>query len=201
MQEVFYEESAELQDTKRAKRRYVLMTVFMWVSFVLSALLLFLLLWSPAGQPAPAYILMGSIIVMFFVFGFVYRSKRDAYYLDFDYTFVTGSVRIAKIIHSKKRRALIKFEASEIIQLGKVGSDSYNKLEKSPDTKKLFATGNETPAEGKDFYYIFVNAPTRKEEKKGKPFKKKLVLLECTETLMVHVMKFAQRGVLEKDFK
>ena len=43
---------------------------------------------------------------------------------------------------------------------------------------------------GKDFYYIVVNTQDGK----------KLLIIECTETLIVNILKFANRTVLDEQF-
>ncbi len=200
MQEVFYEESCELQHFGPARTKYTIMTVMMIVSF-LAALVFFFLLVLGLFRGVITMVIVALFAIGFFVMGIIYKNKRENSYLDFDYTFVTGSVRIASIIRKKRRASLISFEAEEVVCLGKYGSSTCERYATSPDVKTLFATLNDQPAEGKDFYYIFVDAPTCKESRKGKSFKKKLIVLECSETFMAHVNSFAPRGTLEKDFQ
>lgn len=200
MQEVFYEESCELQHFGHAKTKYTIMTVMMVVSFLAALVFFFLLLIGPINHPL-SLVFIAIFAISFLVMGVVYKNKREGSFLDFDYTFVTGSVRIASIIRKRRRMGFISFESEEVICLGKFGSATYDRYAASPDVKTLYATLNDAPAEGKDFYYIFVDAPTYKESRKNKAFKKKLIVLECTETFMAHVNSFAPRGTLEKDFQ
>ena len=200
MQEIFYEESCELQRFGNARTKYTIMTVMMIASFLASFVFFFLLLIGPIDQPI-FLIIIALFAVGFLTTALIYKNKRENNYLDFDYTFITGSVRIASVIRKKRRTGFISFESEDVICLGKFGSGTYDRYAASPDVKTLFATLNDVPAEGRDFYYIYVDAPTYKESRKNKAFKKKLIVLECSETFMAHVNSFAPHGTLEKDFQ
>lgn len=194
MKEIFYEESAELRDRKSAGRKYYTFKILSVLSYVL--LVFWVILVFVGYDIGQGYWLTNLIfilvpIVVFLLSGIFLGRVKNRFYLDYDYTFVTGSVRIAKVIKNSKRRSIIKFEAENIERIGKYDSATYNKYAKMPGISKLILTGNYTPAEGKDFYYIAVNADGSK----------KLLVLECTETLIVNILKFSNKNVLEEDFK
>lgn len=86
---------------------------------------------------------------------------------------------------------MFNFDTSHIIQMGKYGSESYEKLEKSPNVKKVILTSNVTPSEGKEFYYLYVTIDSAN----------KLLIFDCTETFMATVLRYSNRTILEKDFK
>ena len=55
---------------------------------------------------------------------------------------------------------------------------------------KLILTSNYTASEGKDFYYIVANVDGDK----------KLLVLECTEMLIVNILKFSSKTILDEDY-
>ena len=72
-----------------------------------------------------------------------------------------------------------------------MGSETYDKYAASPGIKKLILTSNTEPEEGKDFYYLIVSSEGSK----------KLLILECSEIFLVNILKFANKSIVEKDFK
>lgn len=193
MNEVFYEESAEIKNVKSAKTKYNVYNIFSIVFIVLS------LLW--VSIAFTAYPLSGNWLVDLFgmvtpliVFvpsAILFRVFKNKFYVDFDYTFISGSVRVSKVIRNVKRKFVLKFETSDLEKLGKFGSETYLKYEKQPGVKKMIFTLNAEPKEGKDFYYLVatVNA------------EKLLMIFECTELFMVNVLKFSNKAIVEEDFK
>ena len=127
---------------------------------------------------------------MFLASGIILGKIKNKFYVDYDYTFVTGSIRISKVIANVKRRHIISFETSQIEMIGKYDSDTFNKYNSMPGLSKQIFTSNVSPDNGKDFYYIVVNSAS-----------KYLFVLECTETFIVQILKFAGKSILEKDFK
>lgn len=102
MQEVFYEESVSTHNEKSAKNKYTLFTVFMVLAFV-SAVLCFLnVMFSPTqddGKDFTMAIIVNLVIwivftVLFIAAGIFFSMKRHAFYLSYDYTFVSGELRL-----------------------------------------------------------------------------------------------------------
>ena len=193
MKEVFYEESAEIQNKKSATIKFNLVKTCSIVSYV------FLVIWCVIVLTV--YPLSGSVLVdligillpmlAFIPSGIIFGRLKNRFYIEYDYTFVSGSLRISKIIKNVKRKAVVNFDVSSIEKLGKYGSNTYTKYEIMPGINKLFLTSNTESAEGKEFYYLVVNYSGDK----------KLLILECTETLMVNILKFANKTIIEEDFK
>ena len=113
---------------------------------------------------------------------------KDKFYVDYDYTIISGSIRFSKVIKEIKRKHIVSFEASEIEKIGKYGSELFEKYSRMPDVKTVILTSNITPEEKKEFYYLVVN----------KDGEKKMYVLECTETFIVNILKFAKRTVLDE---
>ncbi len=191
MQEIFYEETTALVNEKSAKRKYNIYRTISIIAYVLAAVMFFFM-WFGSLENILAFVLFCVVppILMLAFAIFAGRLKYRAY-VEYDYTFVSGSLRIAKVMYHVKRKPLLKFEVADIFQLGKICSETYQKLSEAPDIKREIYTSNDEPGEGKDYYYLAVNL------KDGK----KLLVLECTETLLVNILKFAKKGIVEKDFK
>ena len=109
--------------------------------------------------------------------------------VSYDYCFVTGELRISKVFNVNKRKLVTRFDCAEILQIGDMDNSTYDRLKADPTTKEVFCTSNDMPSEGKFFMYILINDNG-----------KKLYVLECRETLLINILKFAPRSVLESDY-
>ncbi len=193
MKEVFYEESARIQNQKSAKIKYNILKAFAIISWILFGVWLYI---SIMLFPLTTKLLFLRIIyvlipaLIFVALAIVLGKFKNTVYVDYDYTFISGEIRISKVIKEVKRRFFMKFSVSAIEMLGKYGSDTFNSYNKREGVKRIILTSNVTPGEEKDFYYMVVN----QEEKK-------LLVLECTETFIVNVLKFTGKTIIEKDYK
>lgn len=195
MIETFYEESTGIADEKKERSKYNLFKIISIVFFVLLGLWVFFIFFffdfSVAGQNVLGTIIFIALpIIGFCGSGVFFAIMKNKYCIDYDYTFVSGSVRFSKIINNVKRKSICKFDASDVMLIGNYGSEEYERIEKTPQIKKILLTSNKQPAEGKDFYYIYATVDGNK----------KLLLLECTESFLINFIKYRGRGVIEKDF-
>ncbi len=190
MKEIFYEESAKVQNEKSAKTKYYIFKTISIISYVMTVLLgIIFLLTTPLK---PLNIVISIVPVILFLFSGILLGKfKNRFYVDYDYTFVTGSIRVAKVIKNVKRKLVLKFDVSNIEKLGKYGSETYISYEKMPGVKRKILTLNNTPADEKDFYYLVVNVDETKY----------LLVFECTEMFMATILKFGNKLILEKDYK
>lgn len=194
MQEVFYEESSLLNKEKAGLLKYRLLKIFSVVSYVMAVLFLILVFnfYYLSNFHFLEFVLTAVIpFAMFIAFGIVLGKVKNNMYVDYDYTFVTGSVRVSKVIRRIKRKNVIKFETSDIQQLGKYGSETYDKLEKTPGMKRIVLTSNQSPSEGSDFYYLHVCTEGAN----------KLLIFDCSEKFMATILRYSNKNILEKDFK
>ena len=199
MKELFYEESAKTRNEKSAKTKFYIFKTLSVISYLLVGVWAFVIYIGfdlRVFNESALTIILSLLyylfpLALFIVSGVVLGKIKNRFYVDYDYTFVSGSVRISKVIKNYKRKTEIVFDASTIEQLGKVGSATYEKYYATPGIKKLLLTPNTEAEEGKGFYYIVVNSEGSK----------KLLVLECTELLMANILKFSNKIVLEKDFK
>ena len=197
MKEFFYEESARIQNEKSASVKYYVFKTLSIIFFVLAGFYLFIFFnFTPIDEAFTQNLLLNIVFIvvpfaLLIVSGVVFWRFKNKFYIDYDYTFVSGSIRVAKVIKNFKRKLVFNFDTSAIEKMGKYGSEAYNQYEKSPGIKKHFLTLNYTAGEGKEFYYLVVNVDDNKN----------LLVLECTELFMATILKFSNKTILEKDFK
>lgn len=191
MQEIFYEESAKIQEEASAARKYYIAKVFMIISYVLAVIWGIFCLTFLINLKNILLSLIFSLIplALFIVSGIILGKLKDKFYVDYDYTFVSGSIRFSKVIKNIKRKHIINFDTSDIEKIGLYGSELYEKYSKMPDIKTKILTSNSTPSEGKDFYYIVANVGGDKY----------VFIVECSELFIVNILKFTNRTVLDQE--
>lgn len=184
--DIFYEESAQCQTRKKESRRYKIIS---GISYVLIFLAVIFLTFTIMFIPSSVSIWFGVNALFFFGMWYFLRRLQMRLNLSYDYTFVTGELRIIKVINVNRRKLITRFDCERILQIGDVDTPSYERLASDPNTKKVYCTSNDVASEGKFFMYILI-------EDGGK----KLYILECKETLLMHIMHFAKRSVLAGDY-
>lgn len=208
--DVFYEESAVNQNAEKGMKRYKVLHIISWVFLILAILFLVLTLFHIPVKPRPErfetqeqyqaavemYPMYVSLCLFLALLTSVFISMWVAFgqfkkrvNISYDYIFVSGELRIAKVFNINRRKLVDRINAEEIIQIGDVDNTSYERLASSPDTKVVYCTPNVEAGEGKFFMYILHNSNG-----------KKLYVLEARELLLMNIMKFARRSVLESDY-
>jgi hypothetical protein len=127
--------------------------------------------------------------VLFMGVWFILFKFKARLNVSYDYCFVSGELRISKVVNINKRKLVTRFDCAEIIQIGDIDNSAYNRLKSDPNTKEVLCTSNMEASEGKFFMYILINDNG-----------KKLYVLECREQLLINILKFANRSVLESDY-
>lgn len=193
MQELFYEESANIAEGRSAKTKYYIFKILSIISYVLFGVWLFLFIMLYPFTGSAGQIILGTIFallpaIIFLFSGILLGKFKDKFYVDYDYTIVSGTIRFSKVIKEIKRKHIVSFDASDIEKIGKYGSELFEKYSRMPDVKTVILTSNVSPAEKKEFYYMVVN----------KDGEKKMYVLECTELFIVNVLKFAKRTVVDE---
>ena len=181
MNEVLYEECAEPKNLKAQKVFYVIYSVFGWLA--LAATIIFLM-FSFAVNFLSALIPILLCASSSFAFFFI----RTKIYYCVDCIFVSGSTRIIKVVNYKRRKRIIVFDAKEVEQVGRICSESFEKLYNSQGIKKVYATPNKYIENG--FYVCVKQSGVRN-----------LVMLECKETYLVNLVGYTGKAVIEKDYK
>lgn len=195
--EAFYEESALNNGEKKGKRKYKIAHYISIVMLILSILcfIVFIMNFPVAGEGETVVagrVVFGFVGVQslsFFLVWFFLRRLKMRYNVSYDYCFVSGELRISKVFNVNRRKLLYRVDCDDMIQVGDMESNAYDRFSSDPTVKEVFCTANDTPAEGKFFMYVLANFEG-----------KKLFVLECRETLLVNIMKFAKRSVLDGEY-
>ncbi len=184
--DAFYEESSIARNEKKGAIKYKITHI---VSNVFLALGILAILFGINFIPTKMLVMWAFICLWFFGVWFVLFKLKSRFNVNFDYCFVSGELRIARVININKRKPVVRLQAEEIIQIGDVDNQSFHGLRADPNTKVVFCTSNDVAAEGKFFMYILANVNG-----------KKLYVLECREELLLQMMRFLKRSVLESDY-
>ena len=185
--DVFYEESSIARNATKGARRYRILHILSIVFLVLGFFSLLLILWMPAQGAAWAIPVVLAVWMFLFAFAF-YRLKLRLN-VSYDYSFVSGELRISKVINVSRRKLVAKIDAEDMIQIGDLNNASFDRLKSDPMTKTVLCTSNDEADKGKFFMYILANHDG-----------KKLFVLECREELLAHILRFVKRSVLESDY-
>lgn len=183
--DVFYEESSIAQNAKSGARKYqilnILSLIFFWIGIILTLFAF--------NIPFNLLVLWFLFVATFFVFWFVLRRWKMHYNVSYDYSFVSGELRVSKVVNINRRKLVARFDTEAMIQIGDIDNPSFERFRSDPTVKTVLCTSNLEAKAGKFFMYILA-------EYNGK----KLFVLECREELLMHIMKFAKRGTLESDY-
>ena len=192
MQDVFYEESATMQNTGAAKTKYYICKTLSIISYVIAITwLIVTLITFPLEGNVLINILFAAIpFALFLASGILIGKLKDKFYVDYDYTFVTGSVRFSKVIKNVKRKNIIVSDTGNVEKIGRYGSDTFERYVAMPNKKQMVLTSNTETSPGKDFYYMVVNTNGQKY----------LFVIECTETFLSNILKFSNRTVFDDEF-
>lgn len=185
--EAFYEESSIAGNKTTPSKKYTVLNVFsvIFLVFGIINVIIFVL-----RIPILAdMLLLGSTALMFLGLWFVLRKMKMNTNVSYDYCFVSGELRISRVININRRRLVAKFETDDIIQIGDMDSPSFDRFYADPTIKKVYCTANAEAGEGKFFMYILANYNG-----------KQLFLLECRENLLMNIMKFAKRTTLDSNY-
>lgn len=194
--DAFYEESAINQNAVKEGRKYKIFHILSYVFLFLGIILLVMAIFNMpigGGEEAGAFWKMfGFMLIqglMFMGMWFAFYKIKSRYNVNFDYCFVTGELRISKVVNVNKRRLVARIDCEDMIQVGDVDNPSFDRFRADPTVKTVFCTPNVEASEGKFFMYVLANYNGRK-----------LYVLECRENLLMNIMKFAKRSVLESDY-
>lgn len=187
--DVFYEESSVADNAKKRATKYKIINFFSLFFLVLAIITLFLVLSVPIEDGFAGVVFVVIQSLFFFGVWFLLRKWKMGVNVSYDYSFVSGELRISKVVNVNKRRLIARFDCSEIIQVGDADAPSFERFRGTPGVKTVFCTSNYEAADGKFFMYIYV-------EYSGK----KLFVLECREALLVNMLKFMKRTALDHDY-
>ena len=174
-----YEISVSPKNDKFQKTLYIIFTILKYLNLTVIGVSLVLTV-----SLFTYFIVVALIFVVSYLICLYFSSKFYNYY---DYSFVGGSIRIIKVVNNKMRRLTIDFDAKNIISIGNVFGETYNKYYKDKSVKNLFASPN---AFTEDDIVIYFN-------KSGKDY---LLFLQYDEGFMTVITKYIGTKKLDKDF-
>ncbi len=203
--DVLYEECAVNQNSARGEKIYKILNIGYYICVILGVIgaitvimnISFVDAGSLSAPELEAYAVTQSFLflgVMTLVsFGgtavALFFLKRRVN-ISYDYTFVSGELRIVKVFNVNRRKLVTRLQSDSILQLGDTENASFDRLAADPMNKKVFCTPNGEPKQGKFFMYIHAS----------EPIGKRLYILECREELLVNILHFVKRGTLESDY-
>ena len=204
--DTFYEESAINQKEKTQKTIYTILHVVQIIFIVLAVFFAFLVFtFFPLSGPAEGatetelnnYYATQSVgffalfwMVSFILFAVLLIFIKKRFNISYDYIFVSGELRIARVVNQSKRKLVCILDSETILQVGDMDSTSYERIRSTPGLKEVICTPNTTASEGKFFLYILAQTDGLK----------KLYILECREELLINMMQFLRRDILDRDY-
>ncbi len=181
--ELFYEESATLSNTPSNMRRarawkisFICVLVFAIISII------FLVNFVHFVVALIEAALISALLIFLWI-------KYNKSIVDYDYVFVSGQLRISRVFRRVKRRKVARIDYEDMIQIGDAENPSFERFRADPTVRTVICTSNKQAAEGKFMMYILAN-----------DYGKNLYVLECREEMLVNILKFAKRSVLESDY-
>lgn len=185
--DIFYEESSIANNSKKKERKYKIIHCFTLFFLFLGiiCLIFFIMFIGDIGL----MIIVGLPTLFCWMNWFLLRKWEMNVNVSYDYCFVSGELRIAKVINVNRRKLVARLDCAEMIQVGDADCPSFERFRSTPGIKTVFCTSNYVASEGKFFMYIHT-------EYNGK----KLFILECREELLVNMLKFMKRTVLDHDY-
>ena len=203
--DAYYEESAINRKEGKERKIYAIINVFSYIFLVLGIILLINFIFNmpfkglssgASEETQQLYAAQKSIAIFSAFFGvffllqwFLLLKLKARYNVSYDYVFVSGELRISKVFNVNRRKLIARIDCADILQVGDVDNSAYERLRSDPSTQEIVCTANNETMSDKFFMYILANISG-----------KKLYVLECRETLLLQMMKFMKRTVLESDY-
>lgn len=201
MREIHYEETSKVNNEAKSNKRYNTCMGISYAGIVLAVIwLLFFINFCDFKQLHPENVVLFIFELLFWILPFVifivifivFRKIGKKSYVEYDYSFLSGEVRVAKVAKNSYRRGVIRFNTACINRIGKVDSASYKNFYNMPGVKKMKLTCNANPSEGCDFYFMFINHDGDN----------KLLTFDCSRVFISNVVSFCNaRMVVDKDLR
>ena len=202
--EAFYEESAVNHKAEAGKTKYKVIHIFSVVFLILGILFLVFSIFNMPNcfftpqteqeaellaSQKTLFALCAMQAIFFWGMWFLFNRLKARVNVSYDYCFVSGELRISKVVNVNRRKLFARIDCENMIQIGDVDNPSYDRFRADPTIKEFICTPNVVAEEGKFFMYVYANHEG-----------KKLCVLECRELLLMNILKFVKRSVLESDY-
>ena len=198
--ESFYEESAVNINEKKQKTIYTLLHTGQVVFIALAIIWgIFMFGFLPVPNPEkgvtfaqilPDWIFFFMVTLSFVGFAVLCHVFKKRFNVSYDYVCVSGELRISKVINQRTRKLVCRLDPADILQVGEIDSPSFDRLSSMPGMKEVVCTPNMSAASGKFFMYVLAVHDGVK----------KIFLLECRESLLLNMMQYLRRDILDRDY-
>ena len=197
--DAFYEESAV---NLNEKKQSVLYTIFNVVQIVFIVLTVLWFIFSfnfvieipvngkTVQECIPGWIFFGLLFLSFLSGAILFGIFKKRFNVSYDYACVYGELRISQVFNQRKRKLVCRIDPNSILQVGDMVSESYDRLRATHGVKEVVCTPNMMAGNGKFFLYVYAVDGGEK----------KLFLLECREALLINLMQFLRRDVLDREY-
>ncbi|MBQ2713098.1 MAG: hypothetical protein IJF71_06930 [Clostridia bacterium] len=196
MADIYLEEKVSDTTPGKAKKRSVLLTVMQVLCGLGGAFFLLVMFFSQfLSVEEGKFVLKDYLIqlaiwlvfaVIFFVAAWLLGRLKQKQFCEYDYTFVTDSLRIARVINNSRRKFMLEVFCKDIEDMGDVDDESFSRYETMQGVKKIVATPNALNEEAKLTYLFFT--------KNGS---KTLLIIEPSDVMRICIMRNA-RQVLKR---
>ena len=187
--DVFYEESAIASNSDKKRKKYNILTTFSSIFLGLAIFWFLIGFYTVDVTSIGAWIFWGMIFLWLLAAWFLLRMWKMRINISYDYVFVSGELRISKVINVNRRKLVARIDCEDMIQFGDADNPSFERFRNDPNVKLVLCTSNDIAAEGKFFMYVLADYEGRK-----------LFVLECRELMLMNILKFAKRNKLESDY-
>ena len=116
--DVFYEESALVHNSEKKQKKYNILTAISTVFLVLGILWIIIGFYTVDITSLGDWIVWGFICLWLFTAWFMLRMWKMRINVSYDYAFVSGELRISKVINVNKRKLVARIDCEDIIQFG-----------------------------------------------------------------------------------
>lgn len=197
MNESFYEESVSTENNRKRKLLKTQFKVF-FIVFLVVAVVCYIIAASQnsamsgeKNKEAMGFFIFYLVVaIMSTLMSVLFLILSMRMIFSYDYTYVSGSLSIAKIINNARRKKIADIDCRKILSIGRVGSDSFYTQQESAgisQTVKCYADKNND----ENHIYLLVNSNAGKT----------MYLLECSDSLVSCILNFTGNSVLAKDFE
>ena len=123
--DVFYEESALAHNSAKNQKKYNILTVISAIFLILGILWIIIGFYTVDLTSIGDWIIWGSICLWLFGGWYMLRMWKMRINISYDYIFVSGELRISKVINVNKRKLVARFDCEDIIQFGDAENPSF----------------------------------------------------------------------------
>ncbi|MBO5713272.1 MAG: hypothetical protein J6R88_03640 [Clostridia bacterium] len=174
-----YEFSKGPTNIKFHKLVYGMLTAFNYATILFLAVSLVIAI----SMDNWAYVSVAVFLGAYFLTKYILKH----FYNFYDYTFVSGSVRIIKVENNKRRRLLSNFDAKNMVSLGKVGGETYTKYVSNKQITKIVACPDGVCDDDIAIYY-------------SENGENKLLIIPFDEMFLAVLTRYTGNRKIDKDF-